>query len=494
MRLQRPATVLIRMGSVILALIIATASGNRNSVGGHDRRESHRLRPALSSQVQSFPFGENVIADISATGETDTYMFTASEGDVITARAVDCSPGGILDPCLELRDPIGRTLAQVCDRTVARITGQRLAVSGSYAITVSDDGLDRTGRYSFYLQRTNNAGLAEPLLVNDSLPAAVSFCGEVASYTFRGRAGDQVRISMIRDAGTGLTPSLELYDETGRLLVRTTAPPAQPEARIDRSLSSTGTFTVVAGDAATQTGSYRIALNLSPGQTILPWVSIGRGPEGVRRTTIVLANTSGTPVRGRIEFVHPDGQRPLFITFQGVTDSQFLFSLPPGGMRAFESEDGGSPAHGMARVTSDLALRATVIIRSVDAAGAVVFETSYGVLGLQRSATVLADSLGEDTDTGMILYNPNTDQRADVTFRLFSPTGQPAANPVTISLAPMTMSIGPTGESIRFMGELFSSVSTIGEFQGTLTLTSTADLIILPVRKRGPRLTVLPLL
>lgn len=470
----------VRTGIVALALLVSLGGGRRGV-----------FVSASASQVQTFPFGENVIADISAAGETDTYMFAAAEGDVITARVVDCSTAGVFDPCVELRDPVGRTLTQVCDRTVARITGHRLALSGSYTLMVSDDGLDRTGRYSFFLQRMNSPGLAEPLLTNDALPGGVSFCGEAATYTFRGRAGDQVRISMVRDAGASLTPSLELYDETGRLLIRTAAASGQSEARIDRSLPSTGAFTLIASDAQTQTGTYRIALSVSLGQTILPFISIGRGPEGIRRMTILLANPSSTPVRGRMEFLQPDGQRPLLITFQGVTDSQFLFSLPPGGMRAFESEDVASPAQGFARLTSDAPLRVVVTLRSLDASGAPVFETSYGALSLQRTASVVADSLGEDAETGIILYNPG-DQRADVTIQLFSATGQSAANPVTLAVAPGTLLVGPSGEGIRFLGDLFSSVSTISEFQGTMTLTSTADVIVLPVRRRGTRLTILP--
>lgn len=482
MRSQPIRQISLRAGVVVLALVVTMGNG---------QREAFLSAGTSASQVQTFPFGENVIADISAAGETDTYMFTAAEGDAIAARVVDCSTAGVFDPCIELRDPVGRTLAQVCDRMVARISGHRLALSGSYALIVSDDGLDRTGRYSFFLQRVNAPGLAEPLLTNDALPGSVTFCGEAATYTFRGRAGDQVRISMAREAGTSLTPSLELYDETGRLLSRTAGAPGQSEVRIDRSLPSTGAFTLVASDVQTQTGTYRITLNVSLGQTVLPLISVGRGPEGVRRTTILLANPSGTPVRGRMEFLQPDGQRPLLITFQGVTDSQFLFSLPPGGVRAFESEDVASPAQGFARLTSDLPLRVMVTLRSLDASGAPVFETSYGALALQRTASVVADSLGEDTDTGIILYNPG-DQRADVTIELFSATGQSATTPVTLTIAPGALSVGPSGEGIRFLGELFSSVGTISEFRGTMTLTSATDVFVLPIRKRGMRLTILP--
>lgn len=480
MRFQTIRQLSFRAGIVAFALLV-TMGGERRGVS----------LSTGTSQVQTFPFGENVIADITAAGETDTYMFTAAEGDVITARVVDCSTGGVFDPCMELRDPVGRTLTQVCDRMVARITGHRLALSGSYTLTVGDDGLDRTGRYSFFLQRVNSPGLAETLLTNDALPGGVSFCGEAATYTFRGRAGDQVRISMVRDAGASLTPSLELYDETGRLLTRTAAAPGQSEARIDRLLPSAGPFTLVASDVQTQTGTYRITLSVSLGQAVLPLISIGRGPEGIRRTTILLTNPSSTPVRGRMEFLQPDGQRPLLVTFQGVTDSQFLFSLPPGGMRAFESEDATTPAQGFARLTSDLPLRVVVTLRSLDPSGAPVFETSYGTLGLQRTASVVADSLGEDAETGIILYNPS-DQRADVTIQLLTPNGQAAANPVTLAVAPGTLAVSPSGEGIRFLGDLFPSVGTISEFLGTMTLTSTTDVIVLPVRRRGTRLTILP--
>lgn len=470
---------LLRVGIVLLIMFFGL---------GDRWREPFTAAAGRARQAQTFPFGENIIADISAAGETDAFLFAALEGDVITARVVDCSPAGVFDPCMELRDPVGRTLAQVCDRTVARITGHRLAMSGSYSLIVTDDGLDRTGRYSFFLQRVNNPSLAEPLLTNDVLPGGVSFCGEAATYTFRGRAGDQVRISLTRDSGTSLTPSLDLYDETGRLLTRTAA---VPEARIDRTLPVSGTFTVLAADAATQMGTYRISLSLSPGQTVLPFISIGRGIEGVRRTTILLANPSSTPVRGRMEFLQPDGQRPLLVTFQGVTDSQFLFSLSPGAQRVFESEDVGPPMQGFARLTSDLPLRVVVTLRSLDSSGTPRFETSYGTLSLQRTASVIADSMGEDTDTGIILYNPG-DQRADVTIQLFSATGQSAGSPATLTVAPGTLSVGPSGEGIRFLGELFSSVSTISEFQGTMLLTSTTDVIVLSVRRRGTHLTILP--
>jgi hypothetical protein len=317
----------------------------------------------------------------------------------------------------------------------------------------------------------------------------------VDTYTFKAHAGDRVKINMTRAEMGNVVPRLELYDNQGRAL------DAAGTSSIDRVLTSSGTFTVLAYSNGTETGSYRISLTIIPATLNIPLVFTGQTGEEIRQTCLVLANTADVPVRGTLEFFEPDGVTPMEVTINRVRDFQFPLSIPAGGVRTLETEGTRPLVQGLAKVTTDVGgIKADVILKSEDLVGNVLFRTAYGLPTPTRALTVPVDSvdnLGPPADTGLVILNPppfpgDPPQTAMITLRLVNRQGQQVGQ-VMLSVEAGALATGPEGEVIRFMTELFPDVPEIDEFQGTIIVSSSpVPVSVLAVQKRGDRLTVVP--
>jgi len=435
--------------------------------------------PVLAQGGIPIGFGDNINRDVGGcSGETTTFNFQANANDVVFLRVLECLDFRIgcpftvsTEPCVQLNDEAGNVITpRICTASEVLIR-QKLPSDGTYSIIYRDDGAG-SGRYNFFLQRVNNPGRVEDLVPGDDQLIFLNSCGEVDTYTFNARAGDRVMIDMVPAEIGNIDPRVELYDDSGRAIE------VAGRSSIDRELTSSGTFTLLAYSSGAQTGSYRISLTIGMRTVNLPLVSAGQASEGVRRTAFVLVNTSDSRARGTLELFEPDGVTPLEVTIRGLKDSLFNLSIPAGGVQIMETEDTTPLVQGYARVTTDVPIRANVILRSVDEMGNVVFETIYGTPVPTRALTVPADSVGEDTDTGLVLLYPvieGEDQpaEAEVTLRLVNQRGQPVGSPVILSVGLGQLSTGPNGEVIRFMSsDLFSTVEGIDEFEGTIVVTS----------------------
>jgi hypothetical protein len=240
----------------------------------------------------------------------------------------------------------------------------------------------------------------------------------------------------------------------------------------------------------------RLEIESNPRVLNLPLVFAGRANEGIRQTAFVLVNTSNATASGRLELLEPDGVTPQAVTIGGVTESLFSFAIRPGGLQILQTEDTTPLVQGLARVMTDVPIRANVILQSVDDMGRVVFETAYATPTLTGALMVPVDSVGSATDTGLVILNPppipgDQPQTAMITLQLVNQRGQQVGQ-VMLSVESGKLATGPNGEIIRFMSELFPMVPGIDEFQGTIIVTSSIPVSVLAVQQRGDRLTVVP--
>jgi hypothetical protein len=466
------------------------------------------LERVLAQTGQSIQFGNNIFGTIGC-GETDTFSFQANAGDVVVIHVTECSDfGGVcrgaclcFDQCVELRQS-NNLLDRKCTplegnrgtRFRTQIETRRLPTGDIYTIIVKDANDDGRGSYTLFLQRVNEPGLDRPLVPGISQPFSLS-CGQVDTFTFNAREGDRVRIEMIQEGTGNIDPRIELYDSDGRVI-------DIPESgSINRELTSSGTFTLLAYSGVDQTGTYRINLEIESNPRVLnvPLVFAGRASEGIRQTAFVLVNTSEVTASGRLELLTSDGVAPLEVTIGGITESLFSFAIRPGGLQILETEDTTPLVQGLARVTTDAPIRANVILLSKDQTSQVVFETVYSTLTPTRALTVPVDSvdnLGPPADTGLVILNPppipgDQPQPAMITLQLVNQRGQQVGQ-VMLSVESGKLATGPNGEIIRFMSELFPVVPGIDEFQGTIIVTSSIPFSVLAVQQRGDRLTVVP--
>ncbi|HLI28984.1 MAG TPA: PPC domain-containing protein [Chloroflexota bacterium] len=112
-------------------------------------------------------------------------------------------------------------------------------------------------------------------------------------YTFEGRQGQRVRITLDRPGRSQLDPYLELLDPDGRTLAEDDDSGGDLNSLIDVTLPRTGTYTVVARGLGDTTGPYVLTVTLSGGEpTPTPSPSPSPTPTGPPATP------SPTPTRG----------------------------------------------------------------------------------------------------------------------------------------------------------------------------------------------------
>jgi hypothetical protein len=442
--------------------------------------------------------GDNIFKQFAVCGgERDTFTFQAKADDVVVIRAIECVDLNILcgccaryglENCVSLRDSAGIEIARNCaDDT--RIT-KRLPSGGIYSIVFFDADGAGGGRYNLFLQLVNDPGRAENLGSIRTRVGTINNCGQVDTYTFNARAGDRVKIDMVKGAVGNVVPRVELYDDSGRAI----AIPAG--GSIDQTVATSGRFTLLAYSNDTGTGTYTIT-SLLPTTLNVPLVFTGQASEGVRQTTFVLANTSNREARGELEFFEPDGITPLEVIIVGRRDFFFRLSIPAGGVQILKAEGTGPLAQGVAKITIDAPIGANVILRSENQMGQVVFETAYGTPTSTKGVTVPVDSVGPATDTGLVLFNPppfpgDQPQTATITLKLVNRRGEQVGDPVVLPANAGALATGPNGEVIHFMTILFPMAPGIDEFQGTIVISSSVPVSVLTVQKRGERLTFVP--
>ena len=210
----------------------------------------------LTSSLLGTPisYGDDVFENISNSAEVDTYTFTAQAGDVIIIRMT--STNIFVSPQLELYDPMGNLVSSDISSNEARIDAT-LSSNGTYTILASDQFGDDTGDYFLSLQRTFLPPNATMIAYNSSHQFATTVPTHMEAYTFTAQAGDVIIIRMT-STNIFVSPQLELYDPMGNLV---SSDVSSNEARIDATLSSNGTYTILASDQfGDDTGDYFLSL------------------------------------------------------------------------------------------------------------------------------------------------------------------------------------------------------------------------------------------
>jgi hypothetical protein len=174
--------------------------------------------PLIVLAQTPIPCGQAMAGSISAPGESDSYSFTGSVGNVVTVRVSNTS-GGYFAPYAELYNPSGVWIGG--DPHQINIT---LAVTGTYKILLRDANNLYTGDYVLYWQRMNN-----PCNVVSSVACGQVVTGTIGTgaspppwrvYTFSASANDVVTLRAINTSGGFFSPYMELYNPSGVRIAR----------------------------------------------------------------------------------------------------------------------------------------------------------------------------------------------------------------------------------------------------------------------------------
>jgi hypothetical protein len=202
--------------------------------------------------------GETVEGNLQATVH-DEWTFTADAGDYVTISMTS----NAFDTYLELYDPFGVSIAYDDDsggNLNSLIRNLQLSTAGTYTIRARSYSGQSSGPYTLTLTAgepdTSTGGSIE---VGEVVEGDLQR-GDRDEWTFSGRAGQVVTITMTSDA---VDSYLELRAPDGTTLTTNDDGAGYPNAMIDQYvLPQAGTYTIIArsyGDAGS--GPYRLSLD-----------------------------------------------------------------------------------------------------------------------------------------------------------------------------------------------------------------------------------------
>jgi len=199
------------------------------------------------------------------------YSFMATAGTLADV-AVTTDPG--LDSVLILAD---QNLNEIRSSGTGKLTGITLPETGQYLLILAPrfGPADQTGGgYILALTQSGETATgAEPPAGSQVLAYGQSVSGEITdqavtqTYTFEGKAGDRVRITMKAAEGSALDCYLELRDANGSVIDANDdiKPGAVRDSQITVELPADGMYTLIASryvgpDAGLTTGAYTVTL------------------------------------------------------------------------------------------------------------------------------------------------------------------------------------------------------------------------------------------
>lgn len=207
----------------------------------------------------------------------------------------------------------------------------------------------------------------------------------------------------------------------------------------------------------------------------------GIASAGIFQSTLIIVNHSDQMVTGEVFFYASSGS-PLLLTVNGVTGSRFPFALAAKSSRAFVTSGASNPVVvGWAEVLSNAPITGAILFTLQALSGEPIAEAGLGVSrkGKEFAAHVFRGA-AFDTNTGVALANPSDTEMALVSFTVKDTSGVSTGDFI----------LGPREHAARFLHELGSVPA---DFEGTLFITSTRDIICTLLRtKKGILLSSLP--
>jgi hypothetical protein len=247
--------------------------------------------------------GSTYTGTIAFAGDSDTWTFTATNGDSVVLRAGTLASTNNFGPWLRVYGPDGTLLGSYDPGSpaVAEVT-LRATNSGTFTVLVADgsyfnDNYGGTGTYQLSYVKAPGTLVISPgeqggPLTNGTLNAGTITVGDIQAWSFTATNGDSVVLRAGRLSGSYFEPWLRVYGPDGALL-GSNDPGSVWAAEVTLRATNSGTFTVVVADGSYYNGDYGDAgtyqlsyvkapgtLVISPGEAGGP-LNSGVNPEGV---------------------------------------------------------------------------------------------------------------------------------------------------------------------------------------------------------------------
>jgi len=200
-------------------------------------------------------------------------------------------------------------------------------------------------------------------------------------------------------------------------------------------------------------------------------------------TTLFLANDLATAVNAQIRFFGNDGS-PLSLSLDGTAGSTFAVALNPREMKRLKTSGSGAVKSGWIRIDADQPLSATISFGISQSNGSLVTD-----LGIAESIpgthfTLFADTIGA-ANTGIGVVNPSESQALTLHLELRRANGALVGS--------TDINLPPRAHMASFLNEIFQGVVGIGEFEGSMVITSAQPFAGVTLRTLADQLTSVPL-
>ncbi len=213
-----------------------------------------------AGNAEPIAFGETKSGAITKPAEIKNYTFEANAGDTIYSRMSSSWSSG---PQIRLYAPNGTQIAVSTSSLTSTATDMTLQLpsTGTYTLLTGDNFGDGIGTFGLFIQRTNNAGNAEPIAFGETKSGAITKPAEIKNYTFEANAGDTVYSRMSSSWSSG--PQIRLYAPNGTQIAVSTSSLTSTATDMTLQLPSTGTYSLLAGDNfGDAIGTYGLYLQL----------------------------------------------------------------------------------------------------------------------------------------------------------------------------------------------------------------------------------------
>jgi len=215
-------------------------------------------------------------------------------------------------------------------------------------------------------------------------------------------------------------------------------------------------------------------------QLVFPQVANGGG----YRTTVLLVNPLETTAQVKLRFAE-SGNQPLVLTLDdGTSDSTFNFSVPPKGSKVLRSDGSGGLKVGYAVLEATSPLTGTILFEIKDWSGETL--TEAGVMSSPRVLHFEIPVLYQPGlyDTGLAFLNLNAEsvqldmvaKRADGSI-----------------FQSRTETLSAYEHLPLFSTQLFSQLSQLNEFEGSIEVTASLPVTAVALKMTGQVLTTFPI-
>src|SRR5437899_1399312 len=232
--------------------------------------------------------------------DLDRFVVAAGAGDTLRTTLQSLTNG--LDPCVEIREPLGAVVATQCcsgDRPglppirCALLFDVGVVTTGDHQLAVSDSGADDTGGYVLQIERIPPVPSLPVLPYNLAVQDRVDPQTDRDCMAWEATANTNVRLTL-RSLASGLDPEIQVLDPTGAVATTNFCSghdrfgnPFQCTVQTDLTPALTGTYTLCVRDlGADNVGGYEVNLQCLFGACPNPNHQPQLAPIGARMGTI----------------------------------------------------------------------------------------------------------------------------------------------------------------------------------------------------------------